>query len=32
MGMADSNKNGIIEYREFVKIGAEIIHGIFMKN
>ncbi|KAL4491859.1 hypothetical protein ABPG72_006114 [Tetrahymena utriculariae] len=32
MLMADTNKNGIIEYREFIPLGAEIIHGIFMKN
>ncbi|EGR28085.1 hypothetical protein IMG5_183420 [Ichthyophthirius multifiliis] len=32
MIMADSNQNGIIEYKEFIPLGAEIIHGIFMKN
>ena len=29
---ADMNKNGLIEYSDFVNIGAGIIHGIFMKN
>lgn len=30
--MADIKKNGLIEYKEFIEIGAEMIHGIFMKN
>lgn len=32
MLLADKDKNGIIEYKEFVPLGAEIIHAIFMKN
>ena len=32
MLIADKNKNGIVEYKEFIPLGAEIIHGIFMKN
>ncbi len=32
MKSADANNNGLIEYREFVPLGAEVIHGIFMKN
>jgi len=32
MHTADQNKNGIIEYAELLHLGAEIIHGIFMKN
>lgn len=30
--MVDQDKNGLIEYSEFLELGAEIIHAIFMKN
>ena len=32
MKMADDDANGIIEYKEFVALGAEVIHAIFVKN
>lgn len=32
MVIADRDKNGIIEYKEFVPLGAEIIQAIFAKN
>lgn len=32
MLMADTKHNGLITYKEFIPLGAEIIHGIFMKN
>lgn len=30
--MADDDQNGLIEYKEFIELGAEMIHAIFMKN
>jgi hypothetical protein len=32
MHLADKDRNGIIEYKEFVPLGAEIIQAIFAKN
>lgn len=32
MSIADKDRNGVIEYKEFIHLGAHVIHAIFMKN
>lgn len=32
LNQLDVTKTGIIEYKEIIKFGAEIIHAIFSKN
>jgi hypothetical protein len=32
MFIADKDRNGVIQYKEFVPLGAEVIHAIFVKN
>jgi len=32
MLIADKNGNGMIEYKEFIPIGAEVLHGLVMKQ
>lgn len=29
---ADKDRNGVIQFKEFIFIGAHVIHAIFMKN
>lgn len=32
MMIADKNNNGMIEYKEFVPIGAEVLYGLLLKQ